>query len=76
MKVRRKQRHTATRIYYRLKEEYIEELDVSYRTAAYYAVAKKKELHSTNEEYLSLEHAPGKAQADFEEADFVENGIK
>ncbi len=73
-KARRKQRHTAKRVYDRLLEEYGEQFDCSYRTVAGYVAMKKKELFQTNTCRLPLQHIPGEAQVDFGKADFYENG--
>ena len=74
-KAPRKQRHTAKRVFKRLKEEY-PDFDCSYRLVALYVAAKKKELFSSarNGGYIPLIHHPGEAQADFGTADFYENG--
>ena len=70
----RKQRHTAKRIFKRLKEE-TDGFNCSYRLVAMYVKAKKEELHlKKNTGYLPLEHRPGEGQADFGTADFYENG--
>lgn len=64
----RKQRHTAQRVYNRLKGEYRDQLKVSLRTVQIYVAKKKKELYGKDEiGYLPLEHPPGEAQADFGE---------
>jgi len=73
-KVKRKQRHTAKRIYVRLLEKYKDSFDCSYRTVAGYVAIKRKEIFSENKCYLPLEHIPGEAQVDFGDADFYENG--
>ena len=73
-KAPRKQRHTATRVHERLKDE-ADDYDCSYRLAAAYVAEKKKELRLKQREgYLPLEHRPGEAQVDFGYADFYENG--
>jgi transposase len=73
-KAPRKQRHTAKRIHDRLKDE-AEGYDCSYRLTDDYVAAKKKELHLDKQEnYLPLIHHPGESQADFGNADFIENG--
>lgn len=72
---RRKQRHTAKRVFDRLNEEYPTEFTASYRTVAYYVAQVKKEIYSEDQGYLPLDHYPEEAQVDFGEADFVENGI-
>lgn len=72
-KAPRKQRHTARRVYTRLRKE--EGCDCSYRLVANYVAAMKRELHMKKQRsYLSLTHYPGEAQADFGTADFEENG--
>lgn len=69
----RKQRHTAKRVFNRLKKE-IPGFDCSYRTVATYYAVKRKEIFSgTKDGFLPLEHKPGEAQADFGAADFYEN---
>jgi transposase len=74
-KAKKKQRHTATRVYNRLKEE-IEGFDCSYRTVAAFVTLKKKEIfHTEKEGYLPLEHPAGEAQVDFGDAQFYENGV-
>ena len=75
-KARRKQRHTARRVYQRLKEKYRDEFDCSYRTVAGYVARAKKEIYGQSPGYLPLEHLPGEAQCDFGEADFYENERK
>ena len=70
----RKQRHTAQRIYERLKEIYGDKFNVSDRTVRTYVAKVKKELYGNNNAYLPLSHPPGEAQVDFGEAEFVENG--
>jgi hypothetical protein len=59
-----------------LQEMYGIGFKVSERTVRYYVSAKKKELYTNNDCSIPLEHSPGKAQADFGEADFIENGEK
>ncbi len=73
-RARRKQRHTAKRIYDRLAEKYKESFNCSYRTVAGYVAIKKKEIFGEKKGFLPLEHIPGEAQADFGDADFYENG--
>lgn len=74
-KVRRKQRHTARRVYDRLREKYLE-FDCSYRTVANYVSKKKQEIYNPKYSYLPLEHKAGEAQIDFGKAEFVEKGIR
>lgn len=73
-KAPRKQRHTAKRVYHRLKNE-ANGFECSYRLVATYVSLKKKEFNLKKQEgYLPLIHFPGEAQADFGYADFYENG--
>ena len=61
-----KQRHTAKRVYDRLKEEYPEILDVTDRTVRSIVKEEKEKIFgSKNEAYLRLEHPGGEAQVDF-----------
>lgn len=73
---KRKQRHTAKRVFDRLSEIYGDEFNCSYRTVAGYVAEKKKTIYKMEEGYIPLEHIPGEAQADFGEAEFIENGTK
>jgi transposase len=69
----RKQRHTAKRVFRRLKEEF-PGFDCSYRTVASYYVVKHTDVFSgARIGFLPLEHRPGEAQVDFGTADFYEN---
>ncbi len=71
---RRKQRHTATRVYDRLIRE-IPGFNCSYRLVAKYVKFRKEALNlKRNEGFLPLEHHPGEAQADFGSAEFYEHG--
>ena len=70
---RRKQRHTARRIYQRLLTEQ-DDFDVSYRTLCIYVAEARKRLYQKRRGFLPLQHIPGEAQVDFGEADFIENG--
>lgn len=72
----RKQRHTATRVFDRLKSE-VAGFNCSYRTVAAYYAKKHKEIFSNAKVgFLPLEHHPGEVQVDFGTADFVENGTR
>lgn len=72
----RKQRHTAKRVFNRLKKEF-PGFNCSYRTVAnYYAVKHKELFNSAKGGFLPLEHHPGEAQVDFGTADFYENGTR
>jgi len=70
---RKKQRHTAKRVFDRLGDEF-EGFDCSYRLVAEYVKIKKKEIYSNKNIFLPLEHPPGEAQVDFGQAQFYENG--
>ena len=73
-KAPRKQRHTAKRVFERLKKE-APGFDCSYRLVVSYVSAKKAELKlKRNEDYLPLVHRPGESQADFGKTCFYENG--
>lgn len=71
---RRKQRHTAKRIYDRLCKDYPESFDCCYKTISNYVSSKKKDLHKQNECFVKLVHIAGEAQVDFGSADFYERG--
>lgn len=73
-KAKRKQRHTAKRVYDRLVEKYGESFECSYRTVAGYVSKSKKEIFGKKSGHLPLEHIPGEAQADFGDAEYYENG--
>lgn len=51
-----KQRHTAVKVFNRLKEEYSEIFDASIRTVSTYVAAKKKELFGNKEEWRAKAH--------------------
>ena len=68
-----KQRHTASRIHERLKNEY--GFTGSYPTVQRFVLAWKSS-HRTTPPYAELTWHPAEAQADFGEADFFENGVK
>ena len=73
-KAKRKQRHTARRVYNRLREKYGENFTCSYRTVAGYVAKRRKEIFGHRAGYLPLEHIPGEAQGDFGDAQYYENG--
>jgi len=73
----RKQRHTAARVYKRLKDEF--NADISERSVRAYVSKKKKIMAIEKQEaYLRLKHYPAEAQADFGEVeiDYKGNPIK
>ncbi len=72
IKEKKKQRHTAKRVFDRIKENY-PDADISYRSIAYYVKDKKRSLFEPLTSCsLPLEHKPGEAQVDFGSADFIE----
>ena len=74
---RTKQRHTARRVFDRLKKLYKPDFDCSYRLVADYVSDKKKQIYKTAPSFfLPLRHIPGEAQADFGEADFYERNVR
>ena len=73
-KAKRKQRHTAKRVYQRLREKHPEVFTCSYRTVAGYVSRRKKEIFGQRAGYLPLEHIPGEAQGDFGDAEYYEHG--
>ena len=61
----RKQRHTAKRVFKRLKDE-ADGFGCSYRLVALYVKQKKEELRlKRTDGYIPLNHHPGEAQSDF-----------
>ena len=70
----RKQRHTAHRIWERLRDEC--GASVAESTVRHYVHKLKAELKIDHAEYLDLDWAPGTAQADFGEADFYVWGVR
>jgi len=71
---RAKQRHTATRVYNRLKKEN-PDFPCSYPTVMRY-VRKFRKSRQKQAGYLELVWHPGEAQADFGECDIIENGVR
>lgn len=74
LKAPRKQRHTAIRVYNRLKKEFPEALQVKLRTVQYYVSKKHKDLYDQQQKaYLPLYHPPGEAQVDFGHVAYYDN---
>jgi transposase len=69
--VRRKQRHTAKRIFDRLRDEH--GFDGGYTIVKDYVRERRRRLR---EMFVPLVHPPGHAQADFGEADVIIAGVK
>ena len=70
----RKQRHTAHRIWVRLRDE--AGADVGESTVRNYVRRLRLERGAPSGRYLDLDWAPGEAQADFGEADFYVGGVR
>ena len=70
----RKQRHTARRIWQRLRDEH--GVTCCESTVRHYVHDLKVQRRSVSESYLDLVWNPGEAQADFGEADFTVVGAK
>jgi len=73
-----KQRHTAHRVYTRLKEEALkegEEFNVSERAIRTLVADIKQEIKEIKNTHLPLEHPAGEAQVDFGKTEFYEKGI-
>ena len=70
----RKQRHTARRIWQRLRDEH--GVACSESTVRHYVHDLKAQRKSVAESYLDLVWSPGEAQADFGEADFAIVGAR
>ena len=71
-----KQRHTAKRIYDRLKSEHGEILKVSDRTVRRIVKEEKEKVYGSSDAYLLLKHPGGEAQVDFGTFEAYENGAK
>ncbi|MCE5330104.1 IS21 family transposase [bacterium] len=71
-KAKPKQRHTAKRVFDRLRNKYSDSFDCSYRTVAGYVAGRKKEIFTKKTGVLPLEHIPGEAQVDFGDCQFYE----
>jgi len=73
-----KQKHTAMKIFKRLKQEFPDSFDAGYRTVCSYTVKTRKEIKYkiTNKSagMIPLTHSPGEAQLDFGETQFILNG--
>ena len=70
----RKQRHTARRVYNRLRDE-TKGFNCSYRTVCTYFSFRRRELDmDTGDAQMPLNHGPGEAQGDFGDAVFNEGG--
>lgn len=71
-----KQRHTAKRVYDRLRDEHSDIFNASERAIRAYVAKRKKELYEKNDGFIPLDHPPGEAQADFGKVVFIERGLK
>lgn len=71
---RKKQRHTAKRIYERALKEIPELCQISPRTMRTVVAEERKQIYTDNECFLDLEHPGGEAQVDFGEIDIYVDG--
>lgn len=71
---RKKQRHTAKRIYERALEEIPELCQIKERQMRTIVAEERKEIYAETECFLDLEHPGGEAQVDFGEIDIYEDG--
>lgn len=73
-----KQRHTAIKIFKRLKEEFPDSFNAGYRTVCSYTAKARKDIQTKinkkNKGMIPLTHYPGEAQLDFGETEFILNG--
>jgi transposase len=69
-----KQRHTAKRIFERLKTEHPEMLEVSERTIRTLVKEEKEKIFGSENAHLLLDHPGGEAQVDFGTFEGYENG--
>jgi transposase len=72
---RPKQRHTAKRVYNRLRKE-CPNFDGSYVIVNRYVQQFKKQRNQRKKGFIPLEWYPGEAQADFGECDIILNGMR
>ncbi len=71
MKIKRKQRHTAVRIYHRLCDEH--EFQGSYSTVRDYVRKKKKQLYESRTACVPLTHLMLNGQVDFGESEYFDS---
>ena len=69
-----KQRHTARRIFERLRDEH--GCPASESTVRHYVARLRRERSGSRSQFLTLVWSPGEAQVDFGEADFYLNGLR
>jgi transposase len=70
-----KQRHTARKIHDRLKNEFIDECDVSYKTIANFVSKARKTINNPETHGMTyLKHSHGEAQLDFGATTYIHNG--
>lgn len=70
-----KQKHTAKRVYDRLKEEHPDLLKVSERTIRTLVKEEREKIYGYDKSYLLLHHPGGEAQVDFGTFEGFENGV-
>lgn len=71
---RRKQRHTAKRIYERATKEIPELCQIKERMMRIIVAEEKRQIYNDKECFLDLQHPGGEAQVDFGEIDIWEDG--
>ncbi len=71
---RKKQRHTAKRIYERALQEIPDLCQISIRTMRYIVSEERASIYVEKECFLDLEHPGGEAQVDFGEIDVYKDG--
>lgn len=71
---RKKQRHTAKRIYDRALQEIPELCLIGERTMRTVVAEERSQIYTEKRCYLDLEHPGGEAQVDFGEIDIIEDG--
>jgi len=74
LEAKKKQRHTAKRVYDRLFVLNTRERLIVLIELLPVTLLRKKQIFGKNKGFLPLEHIPGEAQLDFGEAEYFENG--
>lgn len=72
---KKKFRHTAKRIYERLKKEYPDKCLIAERTMRRLVKEEREKLYNASECHLNLKHPGGEAQVDFGEIYILEQGV-
>ena len=72
---KKKYRHTAKRIYERLKEEHPDKCLIAERTMRRLVKEEREKLYNISDCHLNLNHPGGEAQVDFGEIYIIEQGV-